>query len=238
MSKLQADRWLLSDDDLIEPRHCAARNKWNLFWEIQPGHHLGFDGDYRGPKRFNPKADLEFERGKGLAQHVRVFSTFIAVVINKERDSSTSHQLAAIWPSGIYTEDICLLGAGAMSIQAPTSTSLVRWFLAQSLPNWGRLTGCGRQGELTLHLIPIGSPVDLLGIFLISGFCGFASQSFMPYDPFRTTEAIFTARMDLEARGIEVYRTVTRGFPSSLANLAECKQNNRGPVPTRKVSAK
>jgi glycosyltransferase involved in cell wall biosynthesis len=87
--------WILSDDDLIEPgtvqrvMNALSSGKYDLvfIWCYS------FDGDYRGPKRFDPKADLEFERAEDLAQHVHVFFTFIsAVVINKERNSSTSHQ--------------------------------------------------------------------------------------------------------------------------------------------------
>jgi abequosyltransferase len=86
--------WILSDDDLIESGtvqrivNALSSERYDLVFISG----YSFDGDYRGPKRFNPKADLEFERAENLAQHVHVFFTFIsAVVINKERNSSASH---------------------------------------------------------------------------------------------------------------------------------------------------
>jgi hypothetical protein len=114
-----------------------------------------------------------------------------------------------------------------MRIQTPTSTSLVPQGCSLVLRSIRpksrmrtRISGGVGEEEATLSPSPIGSPVDLLGNLLISSFWGCASPSFMPYDPDRTINANSKAQMYLEAIGVDVCRTATRGSPSLIGNPA------------------
>ena len=87
--------WILSDDDLIEPG--TVRRVMDALiggrYDIVFISGYSFEDDYTGPRHFNARTNLEFERAEDLAQHVHVFFTFIsAVIVNKERNSSISHQ--------------------------------------------------------------------------------------------------------------------------------------------------
>jgi glycosyltransferase involved in cell wall biosynthesis len=87
--------WIIGDDDLIEPGtvrrviDALSSEKYDIL--CIRGYSL--NGEYSGPRRFTPTSDLEFAKAEDLARHVHVFFTFIsAVIINKERNSSTSHK--------------------------------------------------------------------------------------------------------------------------------------------------
>ena len=87
--------WIFSDDDLIEPgtvkRVINALSSQRYDVLCIRGYSL--EGEYAGPRRFTPTPDLDIAKAEDLARHVHVFFTFIsAVIINKERNSSTSHR--------------------------------------------------------------------------------------------------------------------------------------------------